>query len=287
MAARDSSIGPQQLAGPILAGVGNRRAERKQTHEEQLAALRLEFADLYRELYETAQMQRKLSGPRLLRRGDFEIAAEIFPVRHLSGDFFNVSDLGTTTLLAVGDIAGKGLLASMWFTHLLGLTRMYGEVVDDPAVALAVMNRQMCVATPAAPLTSMFMARLDWTTGELLYCNAGHPAPILLQHNGDARFLREGGPVLGALPDAKYQSSRVWLRSGDSLVGYSDGLLECRNDDGEEFGIERVLHELMKAEPASSTATLFSIIGAAQDFAGTQAREDDCTLMVVQCNGAR
>jgi sigma-B regulation protein RsbU (phosphoserine phosphatase) len=250
--------------------------------QEQLASLQLEFAATYRELYEAAQLQRTLSGPRLLRRDSFEIAAEIFPVRHLSGDFFNVSDAGAATLLAVGDIAGKGLFAGMWFTHLLGLTRMYGGSEADPGVALAAINRQMCASHAAPPLTSLFLARLDCTSGELIYSNAGHPAPVLVR-GGELRLLNDGGPVLGAVPDARFASTRVCLRPGDTLVGYSDGLLECRNEDGEEFGLERVLNEVRNAAGSPASAMLFSIIGAAQDFAGTHAREDDCTLMVIQC----
>ncbi|MFB3813744.1 MAG: PP2C family protein-serine/threonine phosphatase [Terriglobales bacterium] len=258
-----------------------RDPEKPHSAAEQLARLRLEFAEIYRELYEAAQLQRQLSGPRLLRREGFEIAAEIFPVRHLSGDFYNVTDLGSSALLGIGDIAGKGLLAGMWFTYVLGLTRTQGEAHDDPAVALANINRQMCEA-PAAPLTSMFLARLHWESGELLYCNAGHPAPILLRSNGDVEHLNQGGPVLGAVSAARYTSARVKLQPGDTLVGYSDGLIECRNENDEEFGTQRVLNEMVNAAGSVVTEKLFSLIGAARDFAGTIAREDDCSLLLVR-----
>ncbi len=250
---------------------------------QQLDRLRLEFAEFHGEIYQAAQMQRKLSGPRHLRRGDFEIVAEMFPVRHLSGDFFNVSDLGSTTLLAVGDIAGKGLLAGMWFTHLLELTRLYGESLADPAQALAAMNERMCQSSPPAPLTSVFLARLDWAAHEFVYCNAGHPAPILLRASDAHQFLHEGGPVLGALPQAHFASGYLQLQAGDTLVCYSDGLLECRNERDEEFGVEGLVRELFKPAPSTLSELLFSIIGAAQDFAGSATREDDCTMMLVQC----
>ncbi len=268
-------------ASPVIGKTdGERGEERRQ--QDQVAALRLEFAEIYRELYEGAQMQRKLSGPRWLSRGPFEVAAEIFPVRHLSGDFFNVSDLGRTLLLAIGDIAGKGLLAGMWFTHLLGLTRMYGSPGEDMAQALSAINRDMCRTSLAPPLTSLFLGRLDWVTGELQYCNAGHPAPVWLRGGGEAEFLTQGGPVLGAAADVHFESARVVLQPGDTLVGYSDGLLECRDDSGEEFGVDRVLEEVRKTASAPATQMLFSIIGAARDFAGAYEREDDCSLLVVQ-----
>jgi serine phosphatase RsbU (regulator of sigma subunit) len=291
MATRDfySETASNPMAANPAAAVSRRNETRRrktglQRTEQQLSALRLEFADVHRQLYEAAQQQRQLSGPRLLQRGDFEIASEIFPVLHLSGDFFCVRDLGATALLAFGDIAGKGLLAGMWFTHMLALTRTHGESAADPAEALAVMNRQMCFGGLEPPLTTMVMVRLDWSTGELLYCNAGHPTPILLRADGTRQCLTTGGPVLGAVAEARFESARIVLRPGDTLVGYSDGLLECRNENDEEFGVSRVMAEIRRAAGRSTTGMLFSIIGAAQDFAGTHAREDDCMLMVVRRN---
>jgi serine phosphatase RsbU (regulator of sigma subunit) len=284
---RASHISQRDSRNPsVVFGMkdGEPRTPQPNAVELQLAAARLEFAELYRELFEAAQMQRSLSGPRVLRRGQFEMTAEIFPVRHLSGDFFSISDLDDTTLLAIGDICGKGLLAGMWFTYMLGLVRRYGEVNANPGAALRALNRQLCASTPTPPLTSIFLARLDYQRGELLYSNAGHPAPVLLNTNGAVQLLGDGGPVLGAVPNAKFETGKVVLNPGDVLIEFTDGLIECCNEQGEEFGVDRLLSESRKALRLHGTEMLFSIIGAAQDFAGNRAREDDCTLMVVRCN---
>jgi sigma-B regulation protein RsbU (phosphoserine phosphatase) len=241
-----------------------------------------ESAALHRELFEVAQMQRSLSGPRMLRRGEFEISAEIFPVRHLSGDFFCLGDLGETTLLAIGDICGKGLMAAMWFTCMLTLARTYGRAIADPGAALHAINRHLCATTPPAPLTSMILARFDHARGELLYSNAGHPAPVLLKSEGSVRFLSEGGPVLGVVSDARFETGRIILKPNDSLIAFTDGLIECRNEHGEEFGTDRLVCESQKAMCYSPSEMLFSLMGAARDFAGEQAREDDCTLIVMK-----
>jgi serine phosphatase RsbU (regulator of sigma subunit) len=255
--------------------------------EAQLALSGLETAGLRRELYEAAQTQRYLCGARLVRRGAFEIAAELFPVRHLSGDFFCISDLGNTTMLAIGDICGKGLPAGMWFTHILELTRMYGRATSDPAVALLALNRTLCATRPSPPMTSIFLAYLDCSGRELLYSNAGHPAAVLLGADGMPQLLSAGGPVLGVLPEAEFHSARVTLEPGDTLVAFSDGLPECRNERDEEFETSRIISEIQKAASLSTSEMLFSIVGAAQDFAGTHAREDDCTLMVARCIDAK
>ena len=88
--------------------------------ELKLAALQKDYADLHTALFEAAQVHRRLCAPRLVRHGDFDIASEIFAVRYLPGDFFTLEETSGGTILALGDICGKGLAAGMWTTYLVG-----------------------------------------------------------------------------------------------------------------------------------------------------------------------
>jgi len=99
-------------------------------------------------------------------------------------------------------------------------------------------------------------------------------------------WLRSGGPVLGAVPDAPFLNARTTLNPGDTLLSYSDGILECRNARGEEFGVERLV-EATRSTGGSADAMLFSVLGAAQDFAAGEPRQDDLSLMVVHRWGGR
>jgi sigma-B regulation protein RsbU (phosphoserine phosphatase) len=128
---------------------------------------------------------------------------------------------------------------------------------------------------------------MDCSRRELLYSNAGHPAPVLLRADGTLELLSEGGPLLGVTPVATFQSVRLTLEPGDTLLAFSDGLPECSNECDEEFETDRIVKESRKATSLSTSEMLFSIVGAAQDFAGTHAREDDCTLMVARCLGPK
>jgi sigma-B regulation protein RsbU (phosphoserine phosphatase) len=268
----------------VHSSAGARKHAGNGNAQEQLEALRLELAEFHRELFEAAQTQRTMSGPRQLVRGEFEIAAEIFPVRHLSGDFFSITDCGSATVLAIGDIAGKGLRAGIWFTHLLGLTRLYAHSTTDPGEALAKLNHQLCMTQSPPPLTTLFLAKLDWVGHKLTYSNAGHPAPLLLRAN-TTESLAVGGPVLAAVTGARFESDTVDFLAGDMMVAYSDGLVECSNEDSEEFGIQRLADEARKLKHSvSMSEALFSIIGTAQDFAGTHSRTDDCTVVMVRRN---
>ena len=283
MASRSFRARTQQRLHLVPRFAPSQKAVSDGIAQAQLEALRLEFAELYRELFDAAQMQRMMSGPRQVRRGEFAVAAEMFPVRHVSGDFFSISDSGNSTWLAIGDIEGKGLRAGMWFAHFLGLTRMFAESTSDPGEALADLNRHVCAAQSQPPLTSLFLAKLDWLEGTLTYSNAGHPAPVLLRANSAIEDLSNGGPLLSAVPDAMFESATLEFRRGDILVAFSDGLPECANENFEEFGIQRVIDEVCRMSYTRSvTEILFSVMGAAQDFAGTRSRADDCTAMVVR-----
>src|SRR2546425_6054999 len=101
------------------------RRERRQDLELKLAALQKDYVDLHTAIFEAAQVHRRLCAPRLLRYREFEIASEIFAVRHLPGDFFTAEETSDGVVLALGDICGKGLAAGMWTTQLVGLLRSH------------------------------------------------------------------------------------------------------------------------------------------------------------------
>src|SRR5438445_5930674 len=255
-------------------------ARRNRVLEDPLATLRREHDDLRRTIYEAAQVQRKLCGPRLLRRESFEIASEIFPVRHLSGDFISVFELSTNLVFAIGDIAGKGLSAGMWFTHVVGMVRLQIEALGDPAAALSAINRDLLLTRLELPMTTVLLGRLNLQTGEVTYCSAGHPPALIFRNDGHVESLREGSPLLGVLAGACFANGRTTLRPGDTLLGYSDGIAECRNENGAEFGAERLAAAAQVSRGSSASSKLFSVLGAAKDFRVSQVLDDNIALIM-------
>jgi len=253
-----------------------------QSVKQQLDAVRREQAKLQQAIYEAAQIQRNLCAPRELVWGDYEIAGEIFPVRHLSGDFFKVMELDSALGLTVGDIAGKGLSAGIWQAHLMGLIRRCARTHSDPAAAVAQVNAELCQDQNEPPIAALFFARLNPQENELLYCNAGLPAPLLLRHNKTVERLEKGGPMLGALQEAAYSTGSVQLNPGDILLAYSDGVTECRNSQDEEFEMGRLSAAVSAVAGACANQVLFSTLGAVLDFADGCSPEDDLTLLVIR-----
>jgi len=263
--------------------------EPKKTHKPSVEALELQVASLehdrrvvYQELFEAAQVQRRLSGPRYMERAGFEIASEVFPVRHLAGDFITTIDVHGQTWIALGDIEGKGLSAAMWFTHLVSLIRCHALAEPKVEKVMAKVNADLCGLQPSPPLTAMVLIAIDGVDHRIQYCNAGHPAPLTVRAEGTVERLDTGGPLLGVLAAAAYDSAACELRPGDLLLGCSDGVLECHNANDEEFGCGRLLSHARDRVNDSARAILFSILGAVQDFAGDAARQDDVSVLVLR-----
>jgi sigma-B regulation protein RsbU (phosphoserine phosphatase) len=143
------------------------------------------------------------------------------------------------------------------------------------------MNRELCEAQPEPAMTALFLGRVDPQTGELIYCNAGQPGALLLRRDGSVESLQAGGPMLGAVPQAKFECGRVILGAGETLVAYSDGVVECSNAEDEEFGTKRLAQAAATAGGGTANRALFSTLGAVLDFAGGRPPGDDLTLLVV------
>ena len=268
------SVGSPAITGSLAVNI--------QAVRQELDALRGEQAKLQQAIYEAAQIQRRLCAPRELIWGEFEIAGEIFPVRHLSGDFFKLLELESALGLVLGDIAGKGLSAGIWQAHVMGLVQRSARRRADPAAVVAEVNTELCQDQAEPPLTALFFARLDPLGNELVYCNAGLPAPLLLRHNKVVVRLEKGGAMLGAVQKATYESGSVRLNPSDMLLAYSDGVTECRNSAEEEFEEGRLSAAANAVSGASANQVLFSTLGAVLDFADACSPEDDLTLLVIR-----
>src|SRR5215470_16150103 len=119
--------------------------------ELKLERLQRDYAELNAAIFEAAQVHRRLCAPSLVRNGAFDVASEIFAVRHLPGDFFSVEETGEGLVLALGDIGGKGLAAGMWVTHLVGLIRTHTATSSDPKTIVAGVNRDIARLSAVVP----------------------------------------------------------------------------------------------------------------------------------------
>jgi hypothetical protein len=219
----------------------------------------------------------------------FQLAAEYQPATHLSGDFYDLLSLANEgAAFVLGDVSGKGIPAALLMGVLQGAIRStpWTESADQHEAATKKINRMLFERASIERYSTLFWSYFEPESETLRYINAGHCAPLLFKQNGEARHLNDGGPVLGLLADAQFHQSSVRFEPGDTLVLYSDGIVEAADANDEQFGEER-LQELVGECITQSPAEIRGrILAAVNRFTGNAELSDDRTLVVVRYEGA-
>lgn len=211
------------------------------------------------------------------------------PALGVGGDYYDFLELpGGKFGLAIGDVSGKGIGASLMMASLQASLR--GQAIhsgDDLASLMTHVNTLVYEASTTNRYATFFYAQYDPKTRMLNYVNAGHNPPFLLRPNGndiEVIKLETGGAVVGMLPSmlASYEQGDVQLEKGDLLVGFTDGISESMNPAEEEWGEDALLEDLkgLVAKPADEILRI--IVAAADKFADGAKQHDDMTMIVVK-----
>jgi sigma-B regulation protein RsbU (phosphoserine phosphatase) len=117
---------------------------------------------------------------------------------------------------------------------------------------------------------------------KLVYANGGHNPPFLLRADGELTELSPGGPLVGALPQAKFQAREIELRTGDTLLAYTDGITEAVSTSDEEFGEERLVQLTRTATELKAQEIADRVFDEVRGFTGLENQADDMTLLVLK-----
>jgi predicted ester cyclase len=203
------------------------------------------------------------------------------PAREVGGDFYDFHLLSEGRLgLVVGDATGKGVPAALVMSTTLGMLRLAAQSYSSPGVMLQRVNEAFFPYIPANMFVTCFYAILDPESGLLRYANAGHDLPYL-HHDGDAEELRARGMPLGLMPGTSYEEGEDSLREGDSVLFYSDGLVEAHDPKGEMFGFPRL--RALVAEHGEERSLEDFLLKELYSFVGEGwEQEDDITLLTLR-----
>jgi serine phosphatase RsbU (regulator of sigma subunit) len=205
------------------------------------------------------------------------------PAREVGGDFYDFHPLSEGRLgLVVGDATGKGVPAALVMSTTCGMLQAVSQTLDSssPAEVLERVNEALTVRIPANMFVTCFYAILDPSSGRFTYANAGHDLPYL-HRNGDAEELRARGMPLGLMPGMSYEEGETSLTEGDSVLFYSDGLVEAHDPEGEMFGFPRL--RALVAEHGEEKAIGDSLLEELYSFVGeVWEQEDDITLLTLK-----
>ena len=207
------------------------------------------------------------------------------PAKTVAGDYYDAfrRAVDGPLLLAVADVAGKSVPAAMLMaTFQASLRALAGSrgTLSDLVVGL---NRQACSNNMnGRRFTTAFLAELDPLTGGLTYLCAGHNPPMLRHRDGTIERLKSESIPLGIEINEKYETGRTVLDTGDILIIYTDGVTEARDEDGKEFGEDRLLALVSQSSEERAALTLAAIMRKLDEFVGGAPQHDDITCFVVR-----
>ncbi|MCI0489425.1 MAG: SpoIIE family protein phosphatase [Blastocatellia bacterium] len=268
---------------------------------------------LRHELDIATAVQRRLFPERPPAVERLDLSGVCHPARGVGGDYYDFIVLERGKVgIAVADVAGKGISAALLMSTVQASLRSQAPAVNGRLVDLvSSMNRLLHVSTDAHSFASFFYAQFDQETGLLSYVNAGHNPPLLFQAaqtieaqgagqavaaTRDARsvaaetapdpgrinLLTTGGPVLGAFLGCDYEQEEISMNCGDLLVAYTDGVTESLNEDGEEFGEQRLRNIVHAHWRLSAQDLTEKIVESVREWQSDIPQHDDLTLVVMK-----
>jgi len=236
------------------------------------------------EVQAAAEVQRTLFPARCHVSGPFEIAGETMPCLEVGGDFLDYIGLADDVLVfAEADVEGKGLPAAILGAKMQGMFSTGASVIRSPAELVSHMNLALSRSPERRRFVTMACATLD-ARGKLAVCCAGHNPPAIVRAGGSVEELTEGGIPLG-ISDWTYGEQTAQLAPGDLVILYSDGVNECVNARGEQFGMDRVIECLRSCANFTASSVLERVFEAVSAFGAAAPRADDVTVLVVRYRG--
>jgi steroid delta-isomerase-like uncharacterized protein len=212
------------------------------------------------------------------------------PAREVGGDFYDFFELEDGRVgVVVGDATGKGVPAALMVTATYSMLRAVAQALGSfsPGEVLAQVNETLLARIPSNMFVTCFYAILDPKSASLSYANAGHDLPYLRRRGGDAEELRARGMPLGLMSRMSYEEGEASLREEDSVLFYSDGLVEAHDPKGEMFGFPR-LRALVAEDSEEERPLVDFLMEELYSFVGEGwEQEDDITLLTLKRSSPR
>ena len=245
-----------------------------------------------REAQERERIEQELRIARLIQQtllpktlpelSDYDLAAYYQPAREVGGDFYDLFELENGRLgLVVGDVTDKGIPAALVMATTRTMLRASAQRLFPPAEVLKRANDALVADIPANMFITCLYGILDTESGRLVYANAGHDLPYLRHYGGDVEELRARGMPLGLMPGMVYEEKEITLERGESILFYSDGLVEAHDPHREMFGFPR-LRDLVGTDHSGGSSLIDFLLSELTHFTGEDwEQEDDITLVTL------
>ena len=220
-------------------------------------------------------------------RRDLDLFASMTPAKEVGGDLYDFIIEGDELFFIIGDVAGKGVPASLYMAVTRTLFRNLAGNYQSAANIVREMNHAIASTNDSYIFVTIFVGVLDMKTHHLTYCNAAHSAPVMISAEGECSLLEvETNLPIGVEDRYRYNEQQVDFPPGSALLLYTDGLTEAMYSasDGSRklFGEHRVLHDVEKNNRASAIEVIDFLKQHVSVFADGTEQSDDLTMLFVR-----
>jgi serine phosphatase RsbU (regulator of sigma subunit)/predicted enzyme related to lactoylglutathione lyase len=236
------------------------------------------------ELEIAKKVQARLFPQTLPQLKTLEYVGVCIQAREVGGDYYDFLNLGQERLgLVIADTSGKGIGAALLMANLQANLRSQSAIaLDQPERFLRSVNQLFCDNTTDSAYATLFFAEYDDRRMWLRYANCGHYSPLLFRSDNTLERLNSTCTVLGLFTEWDCSIVECQLFAGDTLALYTDGIIDSRNDAGEEFGEERLIEVLRRHRGLSSQDLLEATVDELRRFSPHE-QYDDITLIIARC----
>lgn len=221
--------------------------------------------------------------PPFPERDDLGLAAKLVPAKEVGGDLYDFFIENEKLYFIIGDVSGKGVPASLVMAVTCRLFRSVAAHFDKPEEIIASLNDALADGNESNMFCTAFLGILDLATGELLYCNAGHNAPLLIDADGCVKAIEvKPNLPLGLFEGFTYEGERTFIERNEMIYLFTDGVSEAENNDKVMYGDERLvaqLEQLASPEPTEAVQITFDDVTLHADGAE---QSDDITIMCIK-----
>ena len=221
--------------------------------------------------------------PPFPHREDFEIYATTIPALEMGGDFYDFFLIDDKRLgVVIADVSGKGVPAAIFMAVSRSLLKATALTFVSPSACLEHVNHLLCPDNDSAMFVTVFYGILHTDTGELEFSNAGHNVPYVIHGERLSLVGHPEGMALGIVDDARYRTSRIVLKAGETLVLYTDGVTEAMDAQGHLFAAPRLEETLQRLAHQRPFHLLTKLVEDVQAFSSGGVQADDITLLALQ-----
>ena len=256
-------------------------------------ALAIENARMHRQMLEKEKLEQQLASARIIQESfmpqafptdaahRFEVAARSIPATHIGGDFYDFIEFDDDSLgLVIGDVSGKGVPAALYMARLVSDFRFYTQLNRDPVATLARINDILVDRGRHGMFVTLQYALVDLASGRVEVASGGHLPPHWLRDNGtrgEPLELGAGGP-LGIIGRMQFDLHQLHLLHGDTLIFFTDGVVEAKNKKGEQYSMQR-LAKFLRRSWQTPQQLVDAVVESVSHFSRGVPQHDDITVV--------